>query len=263
MRLPRFLLAAVLLPALSALADPAIETKTVTYQIGDETFEGSVSRPAKVEGKVPGVLVAHDWMGYGPFPKERAEQLARQGYIALALDMYGKGIHAKDSGEAQKLAGDFYKDKSRFRVRSRAALAELLKQPDVDPTRIGAIGFCFGGATVLELARSGAEVKGVVTFHGTLSTDKPAQPGDIKAREILVLHGSRDPMVKPEDVATFMDEMNKAEVPFRFVAYPNAVHAFTNPQAGNDAKKPAAYDPQAAEAAYGEMTAFFKQVFGR
>ena len=270
--LPRLLLAAVLpifLPAMSVIAAPdtVVETNTlyyqVTYQIGNDTFEGCVFRPAKVTGKVPGVLVAHDWTGYGPFVKARAEQLAEQGYIAFALDMYGKGVHANNPQEAQKLSGAFYQDASLFRVRSKAALDELLKQPDVDPARIGAIGFCFGGATVLELARSGANVEGVVTFHGSLATKDPAKPGDIKAKEILVLHGSQDPMVKPEAVAGFMDEMNKVKEPFRLVAYPEAVHAFTNPEAGNDPGKGTAYNPQAAEAAYGEMTAFFTKLFGQ
>lgn len=263
LRLP-FLAVILLLPiSVVSAADSPVVTTTITYQIGNDTFEGCVSRPAKVEGKVPGVLVAHDWTGYGPFPKARAEQLAKQGYIALALDMYGKGIHANNQQEAQKLSGAFYQDASLFRVRSKAALAELLKQPDVDPVHIGAIGFCFGGATVLELARSGANVEGVVTFHGSLSTKNPAKPGDIKAKEILVLHGSRDPLVKPAAVAEFMDEMNQVKEPFRLVAYPDAVHAFTNPEAGNDPSKGTAYNPQAAEASYGEMTAFFTKIFGR
>lgn len=264
--MPRSLLAAVLLflPVISLPAAPAdvpIETKTVTYQIGSDTFEGCVSRPVKVEGKVPGILVAHDWTGYGPFPKARAEQLAKQGYIALVLDMYGKGIHANNPDEAGKLAGAFYKTPGLFATRAQAALAELLKQPGVDPERIGGIGFCFGGATVLELARSGANVRGVVTFHGSLKTQSPAAAGTIKAKEILVLHGSRDPLVPPADVAGFMTEMNAAKVPFRLVAYPDAVHAFTNPEAGNDPSKPTAYNAPAAEAAYGEMDAFFARLF--
>ena len=254
----------LLLPSMilhAAPADVPIETKTITYQIGGDTFEGCVSRPVKIDGKVPGVLVAHDWTGYGPFPKARAEQLAKLGYVALALDMYGQGIHAKSPEEAGKLAGAFYKDASLFRVRSQAALAELLKQPGVDPDRIGAIGFCFGGATVLELARSGANVRGVVTFHGSLKTGSPAVAGTVKAREILVLHGSRDPLVPPADVAGFMTEMNTAKVPFRLVAYPDAVHAFTNPEAGDDSSKPTAYNAGAATAAYGEMEAFFAHLF--
>ena len=274
MRTCRRLLLPVLLlvSATSLRADPSglpIQTIPISYQIGSDTFEGCVSRPIRRpqyspgELPSPGVLVAHDWTGFGPFPQARAEQLARLGYVALALDMYGKGIHAKNAEEAGKLAGAFYKDPSLFRARAQAALALLLKQPGVDPARIGAIGFCFGGATVLELARSGANVKGVVTFHGSLKTGSPAKAGDIKTQEILVLHGSRDPLVPPADVAGFMDEMNAARVPFRLVAYPNAVHAFTNPEAGSDPAKPTAYDPAAAEAAYGEMTAFFQRIFAR
>ena len=259
--------ALLLLPAMNLPAAPAdvpIETKTITYQIGPDTFEGCVSRPVKLAGdSAPGVLVAHDWTGFGPFPRARAEQLAHLGYIALALDMYGKGIHAKNPEEAGKLAGAFYQTPALFRTRAQAALAELLKQPGVDPARIGAIGFCFGGATVLELARSGANVRGVVTFHGSLKTSSPAKTGDIKAKEILVLHGSRDPLVPPADVAGFMNEMNAAQVLFRLVAYPDAVHAFTNPEAGNDPGKPTAYNAAAAEAAYAEMTAFFQQLFAR
>ncbi len=263
---PLLLLAACLLPAMNTLpaADLPIETKTITYQIGADTFEGCVSRPAKLAGATaPGVLVAHDWTGFGPFPRERAEQLARLGYIALALDMYGQGVHAKNPDEAKKLSSAFYAKPALFAARAQAALAELLKQPGVDPERIGAIGFCFGGATVLELARSGANVKGVVTFHGSLAPGSPIAPGGIKAKEILVLHGSRDPLVTPADVAKFMDEMNTAKVPFRLVAYPDAVHAFTNPEAGNDPAKPTAYNAEAATAAYAEMTAFFHRLFAQ
>ena len=260
----RLLLLAATFLIMSLSAAPAavpIETKTITYQIGNDTYEGCVSRPVKVDGKVPGILVAHDWTGYGPFVKARAEQLAKLGYVAFALDMYGQGQHANNPDEAKKLSGAFYKDPALFKLRSQAALAELLKQPNVDSERIGAIGFCFGGATVLELARSGANVKGVVTFHGSLKTQNPAAPGGVKAQEILVLHGSRDPLVPPADVAGFMNEMNAANVPFRLVAYPNAVHAFTNPEAGSDPSKPTAYNPEAADAAYGEMEEFFSRLF--
>ena len=265
MRHPLLLLAVCLLPTLQLrAADLPIETKTITYQIGADTFEGCVSRPAKLDGSTaPGVLVAHDWTGYGPFPRERAEQLAKLGYIALALDMYGQGVHAKNAEEAGKLAGAFYKNPRLFRERANVALYELLQQPGVDPARIGAIGFCFGGATVLELARSGAKVKGIVTFHGSLKTTSPAGLVEMKGKEILVLHGSRDPLVPPADVAGFMDEMNAAHVPFRLVAYPNAVHAFTNPEAGNDPAKPTAYNPEAATAAYAEMETFFHRLFAQ
>ena len=239
------------------MAETEIQTEPLTYQIGDQTYEGCVSRPVKLEGKVPGVLVAHDWTGFGPFPQARAEQLAKLGYVALALDMYGQGVHAKNPEEAGKLAAPFYKDPALFRTRAQAALAELLKQPGVDPERIGAIGFCFGGATVLELARSGADLRAVVTFHGSLKTSQPVLPGTIKANELLILHGANDPLVPPAEVAAFKKEMDAAGVSYKFIAYPGAVHAFTNPEAGNDPSKPTAYNPQVAESAYGEMRAFF------
>ncbi len=261
-RLP-LLLAALVLPLIMRAADPEITTEPVTYQLGDKTFEGYVSRPVHLTGKVPGVLVAHDWTGFGPFVRERTEQLAKLGYVALALDMYGQGIHAKNPEEAGKLATPFYKDSALFRTRASAALEELLKQPGVDPERIGAIGFCFGGATVLELARSGADVRAVVTFHGSLKTSAPAKPGQVKANEILVLHGADDPLVPPAEVDGFKAEMDAAKVPYKIIAYPGAVHAFTNPEAGNDPAKPTAYNAQAAEAAYGEMRMFFEREFRR
>ena len=255
---------AALIPMTLHAADPEIKTETITYKIGDKTFEGSVSRPARMPaGKVPGVLVFHDWMGYGPFTRERAEDLAKLGYIAFAADMYGQGVQAKDRDAAGKLAGAFYqeKDASLFRTRTQAALAELLKQPGVDPARIGAIGFCFGGTCALELARSGAAVLAVVTFHGGLKTTQPAQAGEIKTQEMLILHGSLDPTVPPTDVANFMTEMNAAKVPYKLVAYPRAVHAFTNPAAGSDLSKPTAYSPEVAAAAYAEMRVFFGRMF--
>ena len=272
MRLPRpaasLLHAAALavvafLPAnLPAVTPVSIKTDTITYQIDGKTYEGSVSRPAQLPtATVPGVLVVHDWMGYGPFGRARAEELAKLGYVAMAVDLYGKGVHTKDAGEASKLAGTFYQDFPLFRTRMKAALAELLKQPGVDPARVGAMGFCFGGTAVLELARSGAEVKAVVTFHGGLKTQLPAKEGEVKGAEMLILHGALDPMVPPADVANFMTEMNTAKVPYRLVAYPRAVHAFTNPDAGTDLSKPAAYTPEAAEAAFGEMREFFARQF--
>ena len=255
------LLAALVLPLAMRAADPEITTEPITYRLGDQSFEGCVSRPVHLTGKVPGVLVAHDWTGFGPFVRERAEQLAKLGYVALALDVYGQGIHAKNPEEAGKLASPFYKDPALFRTRALAALEQLVKQPGVDPDRIGAIGFCFGGATVLELARAGGDVRAVVTFHGSLKTSAPAAPGQVRAKEILVLHGANDPLVPPAEVDGFKKEMDEAEVPYKIIAYPGAVHAFTNPEAGNDPDKPTAYNARAAEAAYGEMRVFFEREF--
>jgi dienelactone hydrolase len=239
----------------------AIVTTPLTYQIGGATFAGSISRPAGAAVSAPGVLVVHDWTGYGPFSRARAEDLARLGYIAFAVDMYGQGIHAANPAEASKLAAPFYQDYSLFRTRAQAALDELRRQPGVDPARLGAIGFCFGGTTVLELVRSGAALAGAVTFHGGLKTGLPAQPGVLNVKELLILTGSLDPLVPPADVAGFMTEMNHVHVPYKLVAYPDTVHAFTNPDAGSDLSKPTAYNPVSAEAAYGEMRAFFSRIF--
>ena len=245
--------------------DAAVETQTYPYKIGAEEFEGYLSRPAKsVAGSAPapGVVVVHDWTGCGPFAKARAEQLAKLGYVALAIDMYGKGHRAApgDTAAASALAKPFYQDFSMFRTRAQAGLAELLKQPGVDPKRIGAIGFCFGGTTVLELARSGADLVGIVSFHGGLKTPNTTDAKNVKG-QLLILHGSIDPNVPPADVAGFMTEMNAAGVAYKLIAYPRSVHAFTNPDAGGDISKGAAYNAQAAEAAYGEMRRFFGETF--
>lgn len=246
-------------------SDSAVETQTVTYKIGADDFEGYVARPAKTSAgsaPVPGVLVVHDWTGLGPFAKARAEQLAKLGYIAFALDMYGKGRRAApaDREAAGALAKPFYGNFQMFRERAQPGLAELLKQPGVDPKRIGAIGFCFGGTTVLELARSGADLQGVISFHGGLKTPNTADAKNVKG-QLLILHGAIDPSVPPADVAGFMNEMNAAGVAYKLIAYPRSVHAFTNPDAGSDISKGAAYNAQTAEAAYGEMRRFFGEVF--
>lgn len=229
------------------------------YKIGAQEFDGFMARPEKIEGRIPGVLVVHDWMGNGEFAYARAASLAQQGYVAFAIDVYGKGKRAKNGAEAAELAKPFYEDRAMFRERLKACLAELLKREEVDPKRIAIIGFCFGGTAALELARSGVDIKGVVSFHGGLGTPKPEDTKDVKAK-LLILHGSRDPLVPPAEVAGFMTEMNKASVEYRLVAYPNAVHAFTNPAAGEDQTKPAAYNLDVAIAAYREMWAFLNSL---
>lgn len=260
----KIILAAILLVGASTAVqaqtkdeDREIVTQMFAYKIGGEEFEGYISRPAKIDGRAPGVLVMHDWTGAGEFVRARAMNLAERGYVAFAIDVYGKGKRAKDSAEAAALAMPFYKDRALLRERCQAALAELVKRNDVDPTRIGAMGFCFGGAAVLELARSGADLRAVVTFHGSLATPNPADAKNVKGR-LLILHGSLDPLVPPADVAAFMTEMNAFKIPYRLVAYPGAVHAFTNPDAGSDLSKGAAYNLEVAVAAYREMQRFFE-----
>lgn len=242
-------------------AGAQIKTLPLEYEIGGQSFEGYIARPELPSGdKQPGVLVVHDWTGHNPFARRQAENLAKLGYVALAVDLYGKGIHAADPGEAGKLAAPFYEDRGLFRARMAAALDVLKTQPDVDADRLGAMGFCFGGTAVLELARLGADVKGVVSFHGGIAPADPPDASKVRCR-ILVLHGTFDPHVPPADVAAFMQEMNAAKVHYKFVGYPNAVHAFTNPEAGNDPSQGAAYAPEAAHASFSEMKRFFTGLF--
>ncbi|HYF49861.1 MAG TPA: dienelactone hydrolase family protein [Planctomycetota bacterium] len=250
-----------LLSALLLFSAHAVEIESAAYEykIGDEVYEGFIARPKEAKD-APGVLVVHDWMGQGAFSNERATELAKLGYVAFAVDVYGKGKRGKTPQEAGALAKPFREDRKLYRDRMNAALAELLKQPGVNPKKVGAMGFCFGGTAVLELARSGADVAGVISFHGGLGSPTPEDGKNIKAK-VLVLHGNLDPHVPPDEVGKFMKEMNDAKVWYRFVGYPNSVHAFTNPAAGNDLSKGAAYNAEVAAQAYEEMKAFYASIF--
>ena len=179
--------------------------------------------------------------------------------MAFAADIYGKGIRAKDAAEAGRLAGRFKGDLPLLRSRARAALDTLAKDPRADASRLFAIGYCFGGTTVLELARSGAPVAGVVSFHGGLATKDPADAKSGKGR-VLVLHGAADPYVPPAEVAAFQKEMDEAKVDWQMVFYAGAVHSFTNPAAGSDPAKGAAYDAKADRRSWEAMKAFLSEV---
>ncbi|HYG74695.1 MAG TPA: dienelactone hydrolase family protein [Planctomycetota bacterium] len=251
------LLVAFLL-ALPALA--AVKVDTVTYKQGDVELEGFMVYDDAAQGKRPGVLIVHDWMGNGEFSKKRAEELAAMGYVAFACDIYGKGVRPKDRTEASAQAGKFKSDRALLRARVNAGLEVLKKNPNVDGARTAAMGYCFGGTTVLELARSGAEVAGVVSFHGGLSTPTPEDAKNIKAK-VLVLHGADDPFVKPEEVLAFEDEMRKAGVDWQLVSYGGSVHSFTNPAAGNDNSKGAAYNEKANRRSWEDMKDFFNEIF--
>jgi dienelactone hydrolase len=223
-------------------------------------LQGYLCYDESVAGKRPGVLVIHDWMGVSDDTKMRAEMLANLGYVALTADIYGKGIRPKNAQEAQAEAGKFYKDKALLRARARAGLDFLASRPQTDPERLAVMGYCFGGGAALELARSGAPVNGVVTFHGSLSTSTPEDAKNIKGR-VLVLHGADDPFVKQSDVTAFMDEMRKGGVNWELVQYGGAVHAFTIRSAGNDNSKGAAYNAQADRRSWQAMKDFFSEIF--
>jgi dienelactone hydrolase len=235
-----------------------IHTENVLYRQGDQVMEGYLAYDSTLNNR-PGVVIVHDWMGLGDDSKARARQMAALGYVAFAADIYGKRVRPKDSKEAAQMAGAFYKDRPLLRERVRAAFDTLAAQKNVNPAKMLAMGYCFGGATVLELARSGAPVIGVVTFHGGLSNPYPEDAKNIKGK-VLVLHGAIDPNVKPEEVAQFQKEMNEAKVDYQFHTYPNTVHSFTIKSAGDDISKGAAYNALSDKRSFAAMKAFFEEV---
>ncbi len=233
--------------------------QTVDYRHNDTVLQGYLVYDDALKGKRPGVLVVHEWWGLNKFAKERAEKLAELGYVALAVDMYGQGKVTQDREEARKLASHV-RSTPLMRERAKAGLEILAKHKLVDPQRLAAIGFCFGGTTVLELAYSGADVRGVVSFHGGLTAPKPEDMNKIKAK-ILVLHGAEDPHVKPEEIAAFQEAMHKAGTDWQMVYYGGAVHSFANPAAGSDKSKGVAYDSKAAARSWQHMRLFLKEIF--
>jgi len=246
--------------AMAVTADAAVKTSVIEYKQGDTILEGYLAWDDSTTVSRPGVLIVHEWTGLGPYVKKRAEMLAKLGYVAFAADIYGKGIRPSTPAEAGKTA-TYYKDnRPLLRARVRAGLDTLKAQKYVDPRRLAAIGYCFGGTTVLELARDGADISGVVSFHGGLSTPKPGDARNIKAK-VLALHGADDPFVKAEEVAAFQDEMRSAKVDWQFVSYGNAVHSFTNPEAGDDNSKGAAYNEKADKRSWEAMKLFFEEIF--
>ena len=252
------LLLTLLVPALS---QAAIETKTIDYRQGDTRLVGYLAYPKEAKGPLPGVLVVHEWKGLDDYAKRRTEQLAELGYVAFAADIYGDGKTTTDSKEAGTWAGGYKQDRALLRARVAAGLATLKAQPGVAQDKIAAMGYCFGGTTVLELARSGAEVAGVISFHGGLDSPAPQDAKNIRAK-VLVLHGADDPYVPPDQVAAFETEMREAGVDWQLLAYGNAVHGFTNPANGGDNRKGAAYNAKADQRSWSAMQQFFAELFG-
>ena len=240
-------------------AQAQLHTETVEYKQGETTLEGYLAYDETVKGTRPGVLVVHDWMGCDSYAKTRADQLARLGYVAFAADIYGKGVRPKNSQEAGAQAAKYKGDRPVLRARVNAALDVLKKQPQCDPKRVAAVGYCFGGTTVLELARSGADIAGAVTFHGGLDT--PTRDAKNIKCKILLCHGADDPYVPAADVAALQDEFRRAGVDWQMIYYSGAVHSFTRPDAGNDNSKGAAYNERADQRSWEAMKAFFAEIF--
>ena len=237
----------------------AVHGETVLYRQGDAVLEGYISYDDATEAKRPGVIVVHEWKGLGDYAKRRADQLAVLGYVAFAADMYGEGIRPQTHEEAGREAGIYKNDRLLMRARAGAALDLLTEHPLVDSSKIGAIGYCFGGTAVLELARSGADVKGVVSFHGDLSTPDPASAKNIKGK-VLIEQGGNDSFTL-SGVEAFKKEMGDAGVDMRFESYPGAVHSFTVKEAGNDPTTGTAYNEEADKKSWDSMRAFFEEIF--
>jgi dienelactone hydrolase len=252
---------ATLLVALAGSAHAKVKTQLVEYKQGDDVLEGYLAYDDALRGKHPGVLVVHAWMGLDDNARHRAEMLAQLGYVAFAADIYGKGIRPTSTGEAGKLAGKYKSDRALLRARVNAGFDQLLKDPHVDPTKTAAIGYCFGGTTVIELARSGTNVNGVVSFHGGLDSPTPGDGKNIKAR-VLALHGAADRFEKPEDLAAFQKELADAGVDWQFVEYGGAAHCFTDRGAGSDPSTGCAYDAHADARSWAAMRDFFDELFG-
>lgn len=241
-------------------AEAAIKTETIEYKDGDTALEGYLAYDDAIKEKRPAVLVVHEWTGIGPYVKKRCEQIAALGYAAFAIDIYGKGIRPADVNEAARQAAIYRGDRQLMRKRALAGFEEVKKFSFVDPERIAAIGYCFGGGVVLEMARSGADLKGVVSFHGNLDTPNPDDAKNIKAK-VLVCHGADDPYVPWDKVIAFQNEMRKTKVDWEIIVFGNAVHGFTNPENGSDPSKGAAYNRQADMRSWEAMKAFFKEIF--
>lgn len=241
-------------------AKSEIVTKEVEYKTGEVTLQGFIAYDNRNENKRPGILIVHQWKGLTDYEKMRAKQLAELGYFAFAADIYGKDVRPTTSEDAGKEAGKYYADRNLFRERLIAGLSELKMQPLVDVNNIAAIGYCFGGGGVLELARSGADIKGVVSFHGSLKSGNTDDAKNIKCK-VLVQHGSIDPYVPEEDVIAFKKEMEDAKVDYILTEYSGAVHAFTMQGAGNDNSAGAAYNENADKRSWKAMKIFFDEIF--
>jgi dienelactone hydrolase len=260
----KHLLAALLTLVFASAAQATVQGKEVTYTADGVTMKGYVAWDDAVKGKRPGVLVVHEWWGHNDYARKRASMLAELGYTALAVDMYGDGKTASHPKEAGAFAGEVRKNAAGAKARFLAAEALLKDQPGVDGERIGALGYCFGGTVVLEMARQGVDLKAVASYHGGLATDAPAPAGQVKAR-VASFTGAADPMIPDAQVEAFRQEMTQAGVDFTTVVYPGVKHSFTNPDADEYARRfnmPLGYDAAADEDAWTKTRILLRETLG-
>ena len=241
-------------------AQAELKTETITYEQGGATLTGYLAYDDSVTGRRPGILLVHEWWGLNDYVRRRAEQLAGMGYVAFAVDMYGQGKqthHPKEAGEWSKA---IMQNQEQWRNRASAGLAVLKKQPQTDPARMAAIGYCFGGATVQQLAYSGADIKGVVSFHGALQEPPADATGKIQSR-ILILHGAADDFVTPEQLQSYLSAMTRSGLDYQMIIYSGAKHGFTNPNAGEYGIPALGYSPEADRRSWDHMRLFFDALF--
>ncbi|MGA2581749.1 MAG: dienelactone hydrolase family protein [Tepidisphaeraceae bacterium] len=244
-----------------SLSSAKIVSEQINYQQAGTPLQGYLTYDDSSTAKRPGIIIFPEWWGLTDYPKHRAEQLASLGYVAFAADMYGSGATTSDPTQAGAMSGKVYKDLDTMRARGQAAMDVLKNDPHVDPDKIAAIGYCFGGACALELARSGADLAAVVSFHGSLNTARPDDAKNIKAK-ILVCTGGDDAFVPPAQIEAFEDEMRKGGVDWQVNVYSGAHHAFTNPDADKFGIPNIAYNAQADRRSWAAMRAFFDEVLG-
>jgi dienelactone hydrolase len=260
----RFLVLTLIVPAMMIVAGPArakIITKDIDYSAGDTPLHGVLAYDDQQTGKQPGIIIIHEWWGNDDYPKTRAQDLAKLGYVAFAADMFGKGKVTDDPKQAGEWAGQIKNNPELAKQRFEAGLEQLKSQPNVDPDKIGAIGYCFGGAVVLNAARMNEPLKGVVTFHGDLTTTTPAQQ-PIQSK-ILVCTGAADAFVPKSQVDAFEAEMKKVGADAKVISYPNAHHSFTNPNADSHHMDNIKYDATADAQSWQAMKEFFAGLFGK
>lgn len=248
----------------TGLAEAEIRGEEVTYQAGDTALQGYLAYDDAIAGKRPGILVVHEWWGHNEYSRQRARLLAAMGYAALAVDMYGDGKQAEHPKEAGQFAGEVSNNMAAATARFEAAMDLLQRQDQVNPEQISAIGYCFGGGIVLQMARRGLDLDLVASFHGSLGTRNPATPGAIKAR-VLVFNGAADPFVKPEQISTFRAEMAAAGADYQLISYPGAKHAFTNPAAtalGERFDLPLVYDLEADHRSWDRLQEALQELYG-
>lgn len=252
----------ILVFPLNMSAQHKIVGEEVSYQINGTEYKSYIAYDAAIPGKRPAIVVVPEWWGNSEYTRRRARMLAELGYIAIATDMYGEGKIANDPKAAQAYAMPFYNNPKMGLEKIEAAIAKLKEYQQTDVNKIAAIGYCFGGSMVLNASKMGLDLKGVVSFHGGLAT-VPADKGVVKGK-ILVCHGAADKFVSAADIKAFRQNLDVVGVPYTFIEYPNATHAFTNPDATANGKKfnmPIAYNEAADKKSWKDMQAFLKEIF--